>query len=64
MGSFEISFMFRTGQRRSVLMYAADTARFHYISLSLFDGALHLKVCTWRNAPAKNTNSSKLIKSE
>ncbi len=44
MGSFEISFMFRTGQRRSVLMYAVDTGRFHYISLSLFDGALHLKV--------------------
>ncbi len=43
-GAFEVTFMFRTGQKRGVLLYAVDTNRFHYVSLALYDGALDLKV--------------------
>ena len=42
-GAFETCLMFRTGLRRGVLLYAVDTARFHYVSLALVDGALDLK---------------------
>lgn len=41
----EISFMFRTGQSRALLLYMHDTPNnFYYVSLSLMDGALQLNV--------------------
>ena len=43
-GTFELRFMFRTGQRRGVLVYALDTSGFYYVSLALRDGQLDLRV--------------------
>ena len=41
----DISFMFKTGQNRGLLLYMSDTpGKFYYISLAIFDGALELKV--------------------
>lgn len=43
--SVELSFMFKTGQKRGTLFYLYDTVgKFYYISLSLSDGALELRV--------------------
>lgn len=43
-GSLEVSFMFRTGQSRALLLYVVDPNRFYYVSLCLVDGALVLRV--------------------
>ncbi len=44
-GAFELSFMFKTGQRRGLLAYFLEiSGGFFYVSLSLLDGSLELRV--------------------
>ncbi len=43
-GSLELSFMFKTGQKRGLLLYGIDSSEYYYVSLSLVDGALELRI--------------------
>ena len=44
-GYIEITFMFRTSQRRGLMMYLVDSpTQFNYASVAVFDGHVHLHV--------------------
>ena len=42
-GTLEVTFLFKTAQKRGILLYMADFEQFYYVSLSMLDGALELR---------------------
>lgn len=42
-GTLEVTFMFKTAQKRGILLYMTDADQFYYVTLSMLDGALELR---------------------